>query len=287
MFAEFSVSAGIAIFIFVVLVAYLLITIVIKKEVPKFYVYSVLRNNSKRRIIKSGTHFLLPFIDRLEHKISLKPKLVKISKQDAYSADGQQLSFSAEFEYQIIDPQLYVDSGLVKQDFLEISVANIINKVIKQLSAQLVLSSKTAFNTLVCDELSNLVTNYGIKLVTVCLSNLDLTVPEMAEYQQALAEYDELVTANNGLLVEQDIIQVEDNSDWHGEAAPCFEVLLRQAVDANKRNWNLIDEISELEQEIASFELLGDKHFAKEYPIIDQSGFTYSIIDQPELENRP
>lgn len=277
---EFMFAGGIAIAVFTVLALFLILSIILMREVPRQYVYTVKRNNKRHRILEAGTHWLLPFIESVEHKINLQVQQARFDSQNLITVDGQLIHFIPAIEYKIVEVNKYLEARLLPREIFSDVISQGAEKVIQKLTAKLVLSSKTAFNALLEEELNNDLKPYGVRIANIVLAGLELKKPISGISDASDFVLDENMDFGEAIAdMDSSIKELDPETDWHSEAPPCFEVLIKQAVDANKENWQLIEDISQLEQELADYDLLADDMPEKEYPIIDQSGFTYSIID--------
>lgn len=90
-------SASIVLAILVSLVVLAMASI---RRIPEGKVYSLRRIGGQTRLLGAGTHFTLPLIERVLHKISLTGSSVEMQ-----GAMGTGESYNASLYFQVLDPQ--------------------------------------------------------------------------------------------------------------------------------------------------------------------------------------
>lgn len=70
------------------------------KHVPTGQVYSLYRHGKLVRVLKAGTHVVMPLLDRVAHKINLAGQTLRIEES---SADARELR--ATVYWQVLEPE--------------------------------------------------------------------------------------------------------------------------------------------------------------------------------------
>jgi len=90
--------------VFIALLSLALLLIVFSvKHIPEGMAYTLQRANGQARLLREGTHLVLPLVERVRHKISLTGRILELQ------SEGQ----SVRVYWQVIDP-IQAD-GLIEQ----------------------------------------------------------------------------------------------------------------------------------------------------------------------------
>ncbi len=89
--------------LFALLSLALLLVVFSVKHIPVGMVYTLQRANGQARLLREGTHLVLPLVERVRHKISLTGRILELQ------SEGQ----SVRVYWQVIDP-IQAD-GLIEQ----------------------------------------------------------------------------------------------------------------------------------------------------------------------------
>ncbi len=81
----------------------LLLIIFSVKHIPEGMAYTLQRANGRARLLREGTHLVLPLVERVRHKISLTGRIIELQGEDQ----------SVRLYWQVIDP-IQAD-GLIDQ----------------------------------------------------------------------------------------------------------------------------------------------------------------------------
>lgn len=94
---ETIVLLGLVFFLFIVLARSL-------RVVPQKSVFIVERLGKYHASLEAGLHFLIPFVDRINYKHSLKEMAIDVPPQDCITKDNIQVEVDGVLYFQIIDP---------------------------------------------------------------------------------------------------------------------------------------------------------------------------------------
>lgn len=161
-----SVAVIILAIIFVILVPSIRI-------VPQSYTYVIERLGKYLDTWHSGLHFLVPFIDRVVVKASLKEQLLDSDPQAVITKDNVSVMIDAVLYFRVFDPKLFaygIENPLLGLDNM---VATTLRNVVGSLELEEVLTSRDIINDqlrTVVDEASDA---WGIKVTRVEIKDIE------------------------------------------------------------------------------------------------------------------
>lgn len=94
---ETIILLGLVFFLFIVLLRSL-------RVVPQRTVYIIERLGKYHATLEAGLHFLIPFVDRVAYRHSLKEMAIDVPPQDCITKDNIQVEVDGVLYFQIIDP---------------------------------------------------------------------------------------------------------------------------------------------------------------------------------------
>ena len=140
--------------------------------VPQSKAYVVERIGAYNRTCSVGLHILVPFLDRVANKVSLKEQVVDFAPQPVITKDNVTMQIDTVVYYQITDPKLYtygVDNPI---NAIENLSATTLRNLIGDLELDQTLTSRDTINQkmrLILDEATD---PWGIKVNRVELKNI-------------------------------------------------------------------------------------------------------------------
>ena len=93
-----------------------------------------------------GIHFLLPFVDRIAHKISMKEQVKDFEPQSVITKDNVTMQIDTVIFFQVTDPKLYaygVDNPIAAIEYLS---ATTLRNIIGELDLDGTLTSRDIIN---------------------------------------------------------------------------------------------------------------------------------------------
>ena len=161
------------------LVAFLILVILILavvvsciKIVPQAHAYSVERLGGYLATWPVGLHLLIPFIDRVAKKVTLKEQVVDFPPQPVITKDNVTMQIDTVVYFQITDPKLYaygVENPLMA---IENLTATTLRNIIGDLELDETLTSRETINTQMRATLDVATDPWGIKVNRVELKNI-------------------------------------------------------------------------------------------------------------------
>ena len=140
--------------------------------VPQSKAYVVERIGAYNRTCSVGLHILVPFLDRVANKVSLKEQVVDFAPQPVITKDNVTMQIDTVVYFQITDPKLYtygVENPLAAIENLS---ATTLRNIIGELEFDHTLTSRDVINTKIRVILDEATDAWGIKVNRVELKNI-------------------------------------------------------------------------------------------------------------------
>lgn len=160
------------IFIAVIIVILALIIVSCIKIVPQAKEYVVERLGSYQSTWKAGLHFMIPFIDRIANKITLKEQVVDFDPQAVITKDNVTMRIDTVVFFQITDSKLYTYGVEHPIMAIENLTATTLRNIIGDLELDETLTSRETINTKMRSALDLATDPWGIKVNRVELKNI-------------------------------------------------------------------------------------------------------------------
>jgi regulator of protease activity HflC (stomatin/prohibitin superfamily) len=168
---EVGMSGG----LFVVLLLALLVLIVIGKTavvVPQQSAYVVERLGKYAATLDAGFHILLPFIDRIRYKHSLKETAIDIPEQVCITRDNVQVSVDGILYLKVLNPQR-ASYGISDYNFALIQLAQTtLRSEIGKIELDRTFEERTNINVQVVNELDKASDPWGVKVLRYEIKNI-------------------------------------------------------------------------------------------------------------------
>lgn len=160
--------------IIVALVIIFMIIVLIRcfRIVPQAHVFVIERLGAFHTEWQTGIHILVPFIDRIAGKISLKEKVVDFKPQSVITKDNVTMQIDTVVFYQITDAKQYVYGVEQPLQAIENFSATTLRNIIGELELDSTLTSRDVINTKITATLDQATDRWGIKVNRVELKNI-------------------------------------------------------------------------------------------------------------------
>jgi len=155
-----------------ILFVVLLILIANLKIVPQAQVYIIERLGSYHTTWETGLHFLVPFIDRISKKVSLKENVVDFPPQPVITRDNVTMQIDTVVFYLVSDPKLFtygIDRPITA---IENLTATTLRNIIGEMDLDATLTSRDTINSSITATLDEATDKWGIKVTRVELKNI-------------------------------------------------------------------------------------------------------------------
>jgi regulator of protease activity HflC (stomatin/prohibitin superfamily) len=168
---EVTMSGG----LFVVLVLAVLVLVVIAKTavvVPQQSAYVVERLGKYAATLDAGFHILVPFIDRIRYKHSLKETAIDIPEQVCITRDNVQVSVDGILYLKVLNPQR-ASYGISDYNFALIQLAQTtLRSEIGKIELDRTFEERTNINIQVVNELDKASDPWGVKVLRYEIKNI-------------------------------------------------------------------------------------------------------------------
>ena len=155
------------IFFFVAMILAYMIRIV-----PPAEAYVVERLGAYNATWTTGVHFLVPFVDRIANKLTLKEIVKDFDPQPVITKDNVTMQIDTVVYFQITDPKLYTYGVVGPITAIENLTATTLRNIIGDLELDETLTSRDIINTQMRSILDEATDPWGIKVNRVELKNI-------------------------------------------------------------------------------------------------------------------
>lgn len=157
--------------IFLLLVIFIVIANMIR-IVPQSNSYVVERLGAYNRSCNVGIHFLIPFIDRIANRVSLKEQVVDFDPQPVITKDNVTMQIDTIVYFQITDPKLFTYGVVRPINAIENLTATTLRNIIGELELDETLTSRDIINSKMRSILDEATDPWGIKVHRVEVKNI-------------------------------------------------------------------------------------------------------------------
>lgn len=158
--------------IFAVAIFLLIIFIKCFRIVPQAQVYVIERFGSFKCEWQTGLHVLMPFIERISGKVSLKERVVDFKPQSVITKDNVTMQIDTVVFYQITDAKQYIYGVENPLSAIENFSATTLRNIIGELELDSTLTSRDVINSKITSILDQATDRWGIKVNRVELKNI-------------------------------------------------------------------------------------------------------------------
>ena len=172
---EFGLYVTLAIVIFLLIVIIRSIRIV-----PQAYVFVVERLGAFHTAWQTGLHVMIPFIDKIAKKVSIKEQVVDFKPQSVITKDNVTMKIDTVIFFQVTDAKLYTYGVENPLTAIENLTATTLRNIVGDLDLEATLTSRDLINTNITKILDEATDRWGIKVQRVELKNI-LPPPEIQD----------------------------------------------------------------------------------------------------------
>lgn len=157
-------------FLFILVIVFLIIFNV--KIVPQSKAYVIERLGAYLTTWETGLNILIPFLDRISKRVSLKEQVVDFPPQPVITKDNVTIQIDSVVYYQITDPKLYTYGVENPINAIENLTATTLRNIIGEMELDTTLTSRDTINTKMRAILDEATDPWGIKVNRVELKNI-------------------------------------------------------------------------------------------------------------------
>ena len=176
--------------VFLAIAAFIIVSIFLGvRIVPQSEKFVVERFGRLRAVLGPGINFIVPFLDRVRHKVSVLERQLPSHSQDAITSDNVLVSVETSVFYRILEPEKTVYRIRDVDAAISTTVAGIVRAGIGEMELDEVQSNRQELIAKIQDQVANAVDDWGIEVTRAEILdvNLDQATRE-AMLQQLNAE---------------------------------------------------------------------------------------------------
>lgn len=157
--------------------------------VPQSEKFVVERFGRLRAVLGPGINFIIPFLDRVAHKISILERQLPIMGQDAITSDNVLVQVETSVFYRITEPEKTVYRIRDVDGAISTTVAGIVRSEIGKMELDQVQANRTGLILAIQDQLAAQVDDWGIEVTRAEILDVNLdAATRSAMLQQLNAE---------------------------------------------------------------------------------------------------
>ena len=156
----------------IVLILIIVLIIANIRIVPQAEAYVVERLGAYYKTWSVGLNVKIPFIDRIEKKVTLKEQVVDFKPQPVITKDNVTMQIDTVVYFQITDPKLYTYGVDYPMSAIENLTATTLRNIVGDLELDQTLTSRDTVNTKMRAILDEATDPWGIKINRVELKNI-------------------------------------------------------------------------------------------------------------------
>ena len=154
--------------------------------VPQSEKYVVERFGRLRAVLGPGINFIVPFLDKVAHKISVLERQLPSTRQDAITADNVVVQVETSVFYRITEPEKTVYRIRDVDAAISTTVAGIVRSEIGTMELDQVQSNRAHLIERIRDSLANIVDDWGIEVTRAEILDVNLDEATRAAMLQQL-----------------------------------------------------------------------------------------------------
>lgn len=161
--------------LFLVLAVFIIICIMAGvRIVPQSQKFVVERLGRLRAVLGPGINFIVPFLDRVRHKVSVLERQLPAMSQDAITSDNVLVQVETSVFYRIIEPEKTVYRIRDVDAAISTTVAGIVRSEIGRMELDQVQANRSRLIEAVRDQVSQQVDDWGIEVTRAEILDVNL-----------------------------------------------------------------------------------------------------------------
>ncbi len=154
--------------------------------VPQSQKFVVERLGRLRAVLGPGVNLIVPFLDRVAHKVSVLERQLPSMSQDAITSDNVTLSVETSVFYRITEPERTVYRIRDVDGAIRTTVAGIVRSEIGRMELDTVQSNRSVLIETIRSSLLDVVEDWGIEVTRVEILDVSLDEATRAAMLQQL-----------------------------------------------------------------------------------------------------
>lgn len=171
----------------VALAAFILICLFLAvRVVPQSEKFVIERFGRLRAVLGPGLNLIVPFLDRVAHRISILERRLPTASQDAITADNVLVKVESSVFYRITEPEKTVYRIRDVDGAIATTIAGIVRSEIGMMELDQVQSNRSAVIAKIQGSLAQIVDDWGIEVTRVEILDVNLDEATRAAMLQQL-----------------------------------------------------------------------------------------------------
>ena len=154
--------------------------------VPQSEKFVIERLGRLRTVLGPGINFIVPFLDKVRHKVSILERQLPTMKQDAITTDNVLVQVETSVFYRIIEPEKTVYRIRDVDGAISTTVAGIVRSEVGRMELDQVQSNRSSVIAAVREQLAQQVDDWGIEVTRAEILDVNLDAATRAAMLQQL-----------------------------------------------------------------------------------------------------
>lgn len=134
------------------------------KTVPQSFEYIVERFGKYHKTLHPGINIIVPFLDQIKHKVSVRERVLEFPEEDVYSRDNVNVVIGAAIYYKVIDSK-YASYRVENLDLaLRTTIFGQLRSVIGSMDTDEILSNRTVINGKISEQVKEAAQYWGVEV---------------------------------------------------------------------------------------------------------------------------
>ncbi|SFR51272.1 Regulator of protease activity HflC, stomatin/prohibitin superfamily [Yoonia tamlensis] len=173
--------------LFVLLAVFIVVCILAGvRIVPQSQKFVVERLGRLRSVLGPGINFIVPFLDRVRHKVSILERQLPAMSQDAITSDNVLVQVETSVFYRIIEPEKTVYRIRDVDGAISTTVAGIVRSEIGRMELDQVQANRSSLIAAVREQVAQQVDDWGIEVTRAEILDVNLDAATRAAMLQQL-----------------------------------------------------------------------------------------------------